>query len=151
MYSIKFLEVIKTEQGMPILPMTITSPMKEVPEVFEDSKLYLSPFRGYKFQVSASEDGSWDIASSEVVGLANMMKLQQESVHKGGPQSLYSSNLESESMVKYLYKTLINNTLLQLGYRYQLSCKDIMIPENQEIISDYADMVYTYINTLINR
>lgn len=33
---------------------------------------FLSPFRSYKFQVSGTFDGQWDLGSSKVIGLGNV-------------------------------------------------------------------------------
>lgn len=150
MENIKALEVIVKEDGMPILPLRLKNVEKELPEDKDYKTFYLSPFRGYKFQISATKDGSWDIASSEVVGLGNMMKLKQEvnadpNVLKS---SLFMSNLGSQ-IIKYQYGLLINDALMNLGYRYNLSCNDLMSPDMEEAISDYIDKVIEYIENLI--
>lgn len=53
---------------------------------------YLSPFRGYRFQVSGTIDGSGDYGSSSVVGLAKVLYADYTSDRDGtfGYQSNYS-------------------------------------------------------------
>lgn len=51
---------------------------------------YLSPFRAYSFQVSRTADGQWDMASSPVVGLRNVLEANAPDTRGSG----YQSNLD---------------------------------------------------------
>ena len=55
--NLKPYEIGFDEFGMPVMCVTL-----------KDGKLgYITPFRDYKFQVSATPDGQWDLGSSDVV------------------------------------------------------------------------------------
>lgn len=55
--DIKPYEITFTERGMPIMAVAL-----------KDDKLgYISPFRGYRFQVSGTISGEWDLGASEVI------------------------------------------------------------------------------------
>lgn len=51
---------------------------------------YLSPFRAYSFQVSRTADGQWDMASSPVIGLRNVLEANAPDTRGAG----YQSNLD---------------------------------------------------------
>lgn len=82
-------EIIKNEQtyGMPII------------EVLNDGKCvgYLSPFRMYSFQVSMTADGQWDMGSSPVLGLKNVLEATVPSTRGFGYQSNLTWNGEAQA------------------------------------------------------
>ncbi len=71
-----------------------------------ERKLYLSPFRGYKFQVSNSIEGDWDLGSSRVVGLGNIIS---SSYDKKG--DVYASNLTKEGIEKYIFELMAKEAI----------------------------------------
>ena len=64
---------------------------------------YLSPFRGYAFQVSGENGG--DYGASQVIGLKNLVDSYHNTAN-GRNSSMYCSNLSDESSVKYLMSQL---------------------------------------------
>ena len=61
---------------------------------------YLSPFRGYSFQVSGDRDGQGDLGSSQVIGLNNIMDARLGTSRNLG----YQSNLTQISTKAELLK-----------------------------------------------
>lgn len=68
MYKIEIGNVIDFE-GVPVLELNVVDFERKV----NKSTVYLSPFRGYRFQVSGTFDGHGDYGSTEVVGLGNVL------------------------------------------------------------------------------
>jgi hypothetical protein len=56
---------------------------------------YVSPFRGYCFQVSATVNGEGDKGSSTVVGLGNIVKAFENFERPATGGGIYSSNAKS--------------------------------------------------------
>lgn len=59
----------------------------------ENHKYFLTPFRGYAFQVSYTEDGVGDAGSSDVVGLGNLVRALDGYAYPGSRSSLYAANV----------------------------------------------------------
>lgn len=66
MYKLNIGEV-KNFEGVPVLELHVEDNGRKV------NTVYLSPFRGYRFQVSGTLDGVGDYGSTEVVGLGNVL------------------------------------------------------------------------------
>lgn len=67
MAKIKFTKVIISESGFPQIELTTFV------DGTEDVKRYLSPFRGYCFQVSMTTDGDCDCGTSVVIHLGSII------------------------------------------------------------------------------
>ncbi len=63
-------EITFAEDGMPILAV---EKMGDKAECISNHIGYLTPFRGYRFQVSATLDGKWDMGASDIA--TDMFKL----------------------------------------------------------------------------
>ena len=68
MYKLNIGDV-KNFEGVPVLELHVEDYERKV----KRNTIYLSPFRGYRFQVSGSLDGNGDYGSTEVVGLGNVL------------------------------------------------------------------------------
>ena len=90
--KVKIGGIIFGEQNMPVA-------------VLEDSQGvaigYLTPFRGYSFQVSGSLDGAGDLGSSQVIGLGNVLHVKKG---EEGSQLLKRSNLNWDETNRDLLK-----------------------------------------------
>ena len=100
-------EIIKNEEtyNVPII------------EVLLDGKCagYLSPFRKYSFQVSMTAAGQWDMGSSPVVGLKNVLRATPAFIkHETG----YMSNLRWESPDNEAQACLLKGLALQALVEY---------------------------------
>lgn len=98
-------DIIKSESGMPII------------EVILDNECtgYLSPFRMYSFQVSMTSAGQWDMGSSPVVGLKNVLRATPAFIkHETG----YMSNLRWESPDNEAQACLLKGLALQALVEY---------------------------------
>lgn len=58
---------------------------------------YLSPFRQYSFQISMTAQGQWDMGSSPVVGLKNVLETVAPNKQGPGYQSNLNWNGESQA------------------------------------------------------
>ena len=90
--KMKISEVIFGEQKMPV------SVLKDEQG---EAVGYLTPFRGYSFQVSGSLEGAGDLGSSQVIGLGNILHAKRD---KEGSDLLKRSNLGWNSTIKELLK-----------------------------------------------
>ena len=63
--KIKFGEIVSEEGKIPVLELLVVDENDETITIG-----YLSPFRGYKFQVSGTDKGEGDCGGSIVIGLA---------------------------------------------------------------------------------
>ena len=61
----------------------------------DERVLYLSPFRGYSFQVSGSIEGSGSYGASSVVGLGNIVNIKPSAHSPANGYSAFSSNITS--------------------------------------------------------
>jgi hypothetical protein len=91
MMKFKLGETEMTEGGMPIAPVYVVDENGAV-QCGGEEVGWLAPFRGYKFQVSGSKEGSGDMGSSQVVGLKNLDALDTRMAAPNN-RSIYSSNL----------------------------------------------------------
>jgi len=55
------------KSGIPTLALNLVEIEPETKEEVIIRTVYLSPFRGYSFQVSGTKDGDWDMGSSSVI------------------------------------------------------------------------------------
>lgn len=87
---IKSLRLLTTEEK----PDGTTMPIVEVIcDGGRYEKGYLTPFRGYRFQVSGTKDGQGDCGSSQVVGLGNIVRTLEKCEPIGKEAtSIYASN-----------------------------------------------------------
>ena len=80
--NVSFGNLVMKGNGFPCLEVKI--------EGFEHT-YYLSPFRGYKFQVSGTVDGSGDYGSTDAFGLGNIVNMRR------GSGTGYQSNLGNDT------------------------------------------------------
>lgn len=92
--------VITGEDGFPTLILTNGENKTILDEV------YLTPFRGYSFQVSATMDGEYDLGHSEVVGLGNIISPRSEK--SGG---VYRTSLTKTAIEKYIFELLAKEAI----------------------------------------
>lgn len=143
---------------MPILKIACVLDNEEQSEIITG---YLSPFRGYRFQVSATHDGNMDLGSSSVVGLAN---LKIDNWGRETPTALTASNCSLIGITKEILKGLMSNAIIDfLGYPhigYKRAVKSELVSEDETLVIDastvrdvtrsnlfklYIDMVYDYL------
>ena len=121
---------------------------------------YLSPFRGYSFQVSASFTGSVDLGASQVVGLAN---IKVDHWGEKTATAVTNSNCSLTSITKELLKGLMLDAITDFAeypheyHRWAIG-DDVEIADDEELIitgfkdlkrsdmfKDYAAKVYDYL------
>lgn len=76
---------------------------------------FLSPFRGYSFQVSGDEEGHGDRGSSKVLGLGNV--IQTKLVRGQLNSSLYASNLASDELPREIFRLMALDAIFQSNFR----------------------------------
>jgi len=98
---------------------------KEIPmiEICINEKVegYLSAFRGYKFQVSATRDGQYDLGSSWVIGLGNLNSVPVS--HDSEKDWLYRSNLNKPNIDHYLIECVAMRAVVEFCER-----RDVFAP-----------------------
>ena len=102
-----------TRNGMPLLEV----------ELSNDRKGYLSPFRGYCFQVSGTPDGVGTIGSSPVVGFGNLAVLvNSQAVEEAFStasmpprDSLSASNVSASGYLGVILTAFARQALAQAG------------------------------------
>lgn len=125
---------------MPVLRISVVFPEttfvtregKTVKKPRHTEDYWMSPFRGYKFQVSASIDGHTDCGSTEVVGLSNMLLAFENYERKQTNKSSYASNVSYKDylgthshITTQIYDSMIRSCLMKftkypmvIGERY---------------------------------
>ena len=88
--SVKTIEIMVAEGGMPMLKLKGEGGR---------SLGYLTPFRGYCFQVSFTAEGNGDKGSTSVVGLGKLAYALKHMSEVCSLSSLYSSNGDSLNLV----------------------------------------------------
>ena len=95
--------------------------------------LYLSAFRKYAFQVSASHDGDWCIGDTPVFGLETLNSIQQM-----GP-----SNIGQQSTVEYITTTIALDAVHAACHypfgRDSIDNVGFVFPRTYELIFGYGD------------
>ena len=87
---------------------------------------WMSPFRDYRFQVSASIDGHQDCGSTEVIGLSNMITVFEDFECEGPSNVSYNDYLCTHSHITtQIYDSMIRACLMKfiekpivIGERY---------------------------------
>lgn len=125
---------------MPMIKLTVTSDLGEDGTI--SRSYYLSPFRGYRFQVSGNADGECDYGSSEAIGLGNVVAACDNYKAPSSNRSIYSAN---DTMMQIIFRSLISNALNQAKVRCEFS-----IPMGMEDGSWRDDIIDEFIDDTIN-
>ena len=140
----KSLEIITSEDGFPQLriPCIIVSDDGE-----RERDFYLSPFRGYRFQISGDENGSGDYASTPVIGLGNVI-LASRAYHKlPNSSSVYASNFSS--LEKGIFDSLINACI----DKFELGCENSFMEfsNTMRILPEFTRVCISYISSVVEK
>lgn len=92
---------------------------------------YLSPFRAYSFQVSRTADGQWDMASSPVIGLRNVLEANAPDTRGSGYQSNLAWDGEAQAC-------LLKGLALQALVSYS-SHMDAVLDLGKHSFENYTD------------
>lgn len=119
-----------------------TSKMPIIELCIDDKTVgYLSPFRGYSFQVSETLNGHRDMGSSQVIGLGNIWKSRRDETNN----KLVSSNLSWDETKKEILKgqAMIAlsqfQTLKKALIKYGRFGKKILSTEEEVWVNDDLD------------
>lgn len=129
------------EDGFPVLVLSN----------FDEKDIYLSPFRGYKFQVSKTIKGEWDLGGSEVVGLANIISPD----HEEKKLSIFYSNLSKVNTEKYIFELLAKEALDDACKNYIPGWMDpemfnrVKDSGQRKLFKEFIDASYDYILKLM--
>jgi len=135
---------------------------------------YLSPFRGYSFQVSRSIGGDHDYASSEVIGLGNIVHMTPQYPEMPNSFSAFASNVSAAFYSRAIFKAFATSVLgkyaetieWQLRYlikvdentpeedkyddgdgvRVNTVCKFFGSTQNRNIMNEFIDKCYYYVD-----
>jgi hypothetical protein len=119
---------------------------------------YLTPFRGYCFQISKTIDGEDDLASSEVVGFGSIVKKMKSEIVTTN-RSIYASNVYA---INGVLRAFLDSCLLAFTSRrfteYKRNGNELEIDsaiysickyELVGVIEDFINDVIKYINNEI--
>ena len=114
-----------------------------------EKEIFLSPFRLYKFQVSETLEGSWDLGSSQVVGLGNILSARYNPTEK---KMAYYSNLSKVETEKYILslmaKEAIDNAMENANINGEIDTSLFLNYETSgqyKLFREFINATYTYI------
>ena len=133
----KNLEIIYTNGNFPQLRI----PCLDIDGFGDVQKhdYFLSPFRGYRFQISGNDHGGYDYASTPVVGLGNIVRACRGYEAPGGSRSsIYSSNFSS--LVEGIFELAIDSCLSKFEAENMFLYKNMgtIMPEFTQACIDYV-------------
>lgn len=132
--------------GLPLLEIHYRDPERNTDRIG-----YLSPFRGYKFQVSKTRKGDWDVASTDVVGLGNIILATENlPTPPNNPRlSIYASNIyyNNGDVARTVFKAMVFQTIAKLANRFGLIIDIDSVSDDR--INTFCQMTYDYIKSLM--
>lgn len=138
MSKIYYGNIVETEGKVPAL------------EIINDShlgikKLYLMPFRCYRFQVS-NIHGEGDYGSSTVVGLGNLVHMKGVAPLTPNSFSAFASNIKLDSFGKEFMFHLAQTAVLNYVKRFINTeyVIDVFGYEGQEVFKEFIDKSFEY-------
>ena len=124
------------------------SEMPQLKIVCGEDEYYLSPFRGYAFQVSNTINGVGSVGCSEVVGLGNIVKACDGYVGTASNSSIYAANV---SLTKGYFSALCDVAIAKSGIEIPLFFDGIdgELIATGEIINDFVEECISYVRKLV--
>lgn len=137
----KSLEIVYVD-GMPMMKIPCIDMWKDK-EV--EHNYYLSPFRGYCFQISGNAEGVGDYASTPVVGLGNIIRACRGYEAPGSSLSIYASNFSS--LERGIFDSLVNACI----DRFECNCENSFMefPNTMKILPEFIQASIGYISSLV--
>ena len=137
----KSLEIVYVD-GMPMMKIPCIDMWKDK-EV--EHNYYLSPFRGYCFQISGNAEGVGDYASTPVVGLGNIIKACRGYEAPGSSLSIYSSNFYS--LERGIFDSLVNACI----DKFECSCENSFMEfsNTMKILPEFIQASIGYISSMV--
>ena len=138
----KNLEIVVSEDGFPQLRIPCIDSWKDE-EVEHD--YYLSPFRGYCFQISSNADGVGDCASTPVIGLGNVIKACRGYHRTPSSSSIYASNFSS--LERGIFDSLVNACI----DKFERGCDNSFMEfsNTMKILPEFIQASIDYISSLV--
>ena len=139
----KNLEIITSTDGFPQLRI----PCIDI-DGYGDRKehdYYLSPFRGYRFQISGNERGGYDYASTPVIGLGNVVRAcRGYEAPVGSRSSIYSSNFSS--IVEGIFELAIDACIGKFNTE-----NSFLYRNANTIMPEFTQRCIDYVSSLVER
>ena len=133
----KSLEIIFVN-GMPQMKIPCIDIWAE--DKVREHNYYLSPFRGYRFQISGDENGSGDYASTPVIGLGNIILAYNNYKVPHSASSIFASN--SSSIAYGIFEAFITATI----DKFESRCDNTFSFKNMyDIIPRFTEECIKYI------
>ena len=140
----KSLEIIISDDGFPQLriPCIIVSDDGE-----REHNFFLSPFRGYCFQVSGGPNGEGSYASTPVIGLGNVVKACRAYHKLPSSSSIYASNFRS--LEEGVFDSLINACI----DKFELGCDNSFMEfsNTMRILPEFTRVCISYISSVVEK
>lgn len=137
----------KEESGMPQLEIIgVTARGEE-----KEHTYYLSPFRGYRFQVSENAHGEWDCGSSEVLGLGNIILATKSFEGVASRNSVFASNhgYKNGNAAKEIFHAMIITALTDHARMYKEGLSLSM--DDRRTIDGFVDECYEYLTKVVEQ
>lgn len=123
-------------------------PMLEILEQGASSgKLYVMPFKGYRFQVT-SKDGTGDYGSSDVLGLGNIVLMCNNYQRPDDNYSIWASNSShGKGYAKSLFHSMVRESLCEFSARN--SYNYVVDYADEGKIEELVEATYNWIHSII--
>ena len=137
----KSLEIVYVD-GMPMMKIPCIDMWKDE-EV--EHNYYLSPFRGYCFQISGNAEGVGDYASTPVVGLGNVIRACRGYHRTPSSSSIYASNFSS--LERGIFDSLVNACI----DKFEISSDNSFMEfsNTMSILPEFIQASIDYISSLV--
>ena len=124
------------------------STMPQLKIICGEDEYYLSPFRGYAFQVSNTINGVGSVGCSEVVGLGNIVKACDGYNGSMSNSSIYAANV---NLCKGYFSALCDVAIAKSGIEIPLFFDGIdgELISTGEIINDFIEECISYVRKLV--
>ena len=134
------------EKRIPVMSITITD------EDGNNKIGYLSPFRGYAFQVSYTKDGSGSYNASPVIGFGNVIKafdLYRKDIDENGLSSLSIYGSNSSLIDKNIMLVYGKFAMLEFISSRGCSMCDVNYTTHMKTFNEFIDNSYEWVKSLI--
>ena len=138
----KSLEIVTSEDGFPQLRIPCI-------DIWTDEEVehdyYLSPFRGYCFQISGNSNGEGSYASTPVIGLGNVIRACRGYHRTPSSSSIYASNFSS--LERGIFDSLVNACI----DKFEISSDNSFMEfsNTMKILPEFIQASIDYISSLV--
>lgn len=140
---IKMQDVVIKDNGPQLSLLYIsknTDPRNTIDPPVVIRHVWLTPFRGYKFQVSATINGEDDLGSTLVVGLGNIIEAMN--AYPGNPtskSSIYASNYKMPDITHQIFDAMAKSAIMEFQMNANWRLRGSREPSTPYMCLSYDD------------